>query len=95
MVFLINYKIVYGPNAKYNDGIDFIKKNKKLFRSLMKGIAGLIIKILVVIALKNIAELVAAAVAKRQIEKSKSSLTQMLSLIGITQETLRLIKGLT
>ena len=37
----------------------------------MKRIAGMIIKILIAIALKSIAELVAASAAKRQVEKSK------------------------
>ena len=95
MIFLINYKIVYGPTATYTDAIDFIKKNKNLFQSIMKKVAGMIIKILVVIALKKIAELVAAAAAKKQIEKANNQLVQLLSLIGISQATLRIIKGLT
>lgn len=95
MVFLINYKIVYGPNATYDNGVDFIKKNKNLFKNIMKRISEMIIKILIAIALKNIAELVAATSAKRQIEKNKSSLAQLLSLIGVSQEALRLIKGLS
>ena len=58
------------------------------------GRGGIIIKILITIVLKQIAELVAATVAKKQIEKGKSTLSQLLSLVGIPQETLRLITGL-
>ena len=38
--------------------------------------------------------MVATAAAKQQIEKSKSQLSQLLSLVGVPQETIRLIKGL-
>jgi hypothetical protein len=31
IIFLINFKILYGPTAEYTDAKDFIKKNKKLF----------------------------------------------------------------
>ena len=61
---------------------------------MMKKISGTIIKILTTIALKQIAELVAATSAKRQIEKGKTKLAQLLSLVGLPQETLRLIRGL-
>ena len=95
MIFIINYKIIYGPTAEFNGPIDFIKKNKVLFNRIMKKISGIIIKILLVIALKKIAELTGAVAAKRQIEKGKNQLTQILSLVGVPQEGLRAIKGLT
>lgn len=93
-IFLVNYKIIYGQNATFSDGIDFIKKNKNLFHAIMKKITAMIIKILVSIALKRIGELVAASAAKKQIEKGKSQLSQLLSLVGVPQDTLRIIKGL-
>ena len=34
MIFLINLKIVYGPDAVYVDGVDFIQKNRNIFKSL-------------------------------------------------------------
>lgn len=94
LIFLINYKIIYGPTATFGDGTDFIKKNKNLIQAMTKKIAEMIIKMLIAIALKKIAELVAAAAAKKQIEKGKNQLSQLLSLVGIPQETLRLITGL-
>jgi len=73
---------------------NLIKKNKNLIHAITKKIAGMIIKILIAIALKEIASFFAAAAAKKQIEKGKNQLAQLLSLVGIPQETLRLITGL-
>jgi hypothetical protein len=95
MIFIINYKIIYGQTAIFSDPIDFIKKNKNLFHNIMKKISGMIITILLGIALKKISELVACNVAKKQVEKGKTQLSQLLSLVGIPQESLRIIKGLT
>ena len=94
LIFLINYKIIYGTTESFDGPIDFIKKNKNLFQSMMKKIAAMIIKILVAIAIKKIAEMVAASNVKLEIEKAKNKLSQLLSLVGIPQDTLRLIKGL-
>ncbi len=94
LIFMLNYKIIYGPTATFTDGVDFIKKNKTLFKNIMKKISAMIIKLLITIALKKIAEIVAAGAAKQQIEKAKANLSQLLSLVGIPQDTLRLIQGL-
>jgi hypothetical protein len=69
MIFLINLKIVYGQDAVYEDGVDFIKKNKNIFKAIIKEIVVMIIKILLAIALKKIAKLVADAMILRRIEK--------------------------
>lgn len=82
-IFIMNYKIVYGPSATFTDGVDFIKKNKNLMTAIMKGIAEAIIKALLTIALKEISLLVAQAVAKKQKEKGTLKLAQLQSLIGI------------
>jgi len=94
MIFLINYKIIYGPTATFSDAIDFIKKNKKLFKQIIKKIAGMIIKILLAIAIQKITKLVADAMIEKNIEKNKNKKTQLLSLTGVPQEALRAIKGL-
>ncbi len=93
-IFMVNYKIIYGPDAEYGDGVDFIKKNKNLIRNITKSISAMIIKILVSIALKKIGELVADSAIQKQKEKGKNRLAQILSLVGIPQDTLRIIKGL-
>jgi hypothetical protein len=93
-IFLINYKIVYGPAATFTDSVDFLKKNKNLIHNITKTISTLIIKTLLTLAMKQIATLVAEAAAKQLIDKAQSNLTQLLSLVGVPQETLRLILGL-
>ena len=82
MIFLINLKIVYGPSANYADGVDFIKKNKNIFRSLIKGISTIIIKILLKLALKEIAKIMAKVIIKKRAEKTTFRKQQMLSLFG-------------
>lgn len=94
MIFLINYKIVYGPSASFSDPVDFIKKNQKLFKQIMKRIAGMVIRILLAIAMQKIAKLVADAQMKKQTEKNKNKVAQLLSLTGVPQEAIRAIKGL-
>jgi hypothetical protein len=82
MIFLINLKIVYGQNADYSDGVDFIKKNKNIFKAIIKEIVVMIIKILLAIALKKIAKLVAEAMVKRRIEKQMYRQLQTAGLIA-------------
>ena len=95
LIFLVNFKIIYGPTANFSDGVDFIKKNKTLFKSIIKKITTMIIQFLLSIALKRIAELVGEAQAKKQIDKEKNKVVQMLSLVGVPQEAIRVIKGLS
>ena len=83
LVFILNYKIVYGPTATFTDAIDFIKKNKNLMNNIMKTIAEELIKILLGVALKEIAVLVEQAIAKKEKEKATLNLTQLETLIGI------------
>lgn len=81
--FIINYKIVYGPDATFTDAIDFIKKNKNLMNSIMKAISEEIISILMAIALKEITKLTAAELIKRQKEKNANRIAQLQTLVGI------------
>ena len=88
-VFLVNYKIVYGPSATFTDGVDFIKKNKNLMNNIMKTIALELIKVLLAIALKEIGVLVAKSIAKKQKEKGMLKLAQLQSLIGIPTDIIK------
>lgn len=94
LIFLVNFKIVYGPSATFTDGVDFIKKNKGLFKKIIKKISMMIIQMLLVIALKRITELVGEAQLKKQNDKAKNKIAQILSLVGVPQEAIRIIKGL-
>lgn len=95
MTFLINFKIIYGEQAEFTDGVDFIYKNKELMRKIIKNITLMIVQYLIVIAMKQIAELVAEAQIKKQKEKYTNRISQLLSLTGVPQEAIRTIKGLT
>jgi hypothetical protein len=92
-IFLLNFKIIYGPNETFSDPIDFLKKNRNLVKNVVKRIAGIIIKILLKKALKRITQLIAESQIKKQIDKNQSKITQLLSLIGTQPEVLRQIKG--
>ena len=81
LIFLINLKIIYGPDAVYKDGVDFIKKNKNIFREIIRGISTMIIKLLIAIAMREITNLVTKAIVKKRVEKYKNQAKQMLSLI--------------
>lgn len=93
-IFLINFKIIYGPNETFNDPIDFLKKNKNLVRTVTKKLAGIIISALLRAVLKEITRLVTEAIKKRAEDKAKSNLKQLLSLIGVSQDVIRKINNL-
>jgi hypothetical protein len=89
ILFLVNYKIVYGETAQYEDSIDFLKKNKNLINRVIKNIGNEIVNILLRIALKHIESLVAAKIAKKIAEKNTLNLSQILSLTGAPKAQLR------
>lgn len=95
IIFLVNYNLIYGTNSSFNNGLDFILKNKVLINSIIKKVVEELVKILMIVALKEIANLVAGVVAKREAEKATNQLVQTLSLIGISGEAIRLIQGLS
>ena len=90
----MNYQIIYGQGEQYDDAVDFLRKNKKLIRSIVNKIRDLIIKVLLEKVLKEVSLLVAVSVAKRQIEKGNNNVAQLLSLVGVTQDVIRLITNL-
>lgn len=95
IAFLVNFKIIYGPQSEFKDGIDFIFKSKELFKIIIKQVTLMIVQYLTTIALKEISELVAESQIKKQKEKYTNRLSQLLSLTGVSQEAIRTIKGLT
>jgi hypothetical protein len=94
LLFLVNFKIIYGESVSFDGPVDFLKKNKQLIKGIIKTITKLIIELLLAIVLKRIAELIAAEEAKKAIEKVKNKTAQLLSLVGVPQEAIRIIKGL-
>ena len=95
VLFLINFKIIYGPDSTYGDAIDFLKKNKNFIHNMTKRIGALIIKILLKLALKELNKLITKAVLKQQIDKKNLNLAQLLSLVGIKPDIIRKKQGLT
>jgi hypothetical protein len=94
VIFLINFKIVYGPDATFTDGVDFIKKNKKLLKNIMKKVSGELTQFLLKRVTKELTQLISESQAKIQIDKAKNQKVQLASLVGVPQEVLRIIKGL-
>jgi hypothetical protein len=94
IIFLINFKILYGLSAEFLDAKDFIKKNRSLFTSVFKDIKQIIVKIMLSYAMKEITKLAGDAAIVKLIEKTQNRKQQLLSLVGVPQEALRKIKGL-
>jgi hypothetical protein len=94
IIFLINFKIVFGLDAEYTNAKDFIKKNRVLFTSVFKDITQIIVKILMNYALREVTRLAGDAALVKLYEKTQNRKQQLLSLVGVSQEALRKIKGL-
>lgn len=93
-IFLINYKILYGPTATYDDAVSFLKNNKTLIRDIMNRVRDNIIQTLLMNALKEIGELVRQTYSETQKEKGKIKLSRLLSLIQAPPEVIRIIQNL-
>jgi hypothetical protein len=93
-IFVINFKIIYGPTEDFGDAIDFMKKNKNLIHNIIKRISGLILQQLLKIAMKKISELVAQKQIKKLEDMAKAKVAQLLTLVGVPQEVIRKLKGL-
>ena len=91
-IFLINYKIVYGQNAEYDNPLDFLAQNKTLIRNLVNRIRDMIVKVLLDKVLKFIMKLIAANAVGMLKEQASAQLAQLLSLIGIPQDVIRMIR---
>lgn len=94
IIFLINFKIIYGVNYEFTNAVDFIKKNRALFKAIFKEITQEIVKLLMSYAMKEITRLAGDAAVVKTIEKVQNRKQQLLSLVGVSQEALRKIKGL-
>ena len=93
-IFILNFKIMFGPDATFDGPVDFIKQNKALFIAIAKKVALIIIKKLIVAALKIITPIVAVYVLKKRTERIKNQKVQQSSLVGVPPDVLREIKGL-
>jgi hypothetical protein len=94
VIFLINFKIIFGLASSFKNPIEFIKKNRALFKAVIKEITNIIIQYLMRIAMKEITKLAGSSAMVKIKEKADTKKQQLLSLIGVPQEAIRKIKGL-
>lgn len=94
IIFFIIFKIINGKSASFDNGVDFIKKNKSVINPIIKRITKIIVDFLLVIVLKKISELVANTKMVEYKEKYGNKISQTLSLLGTPTEVIRKIKGL-
>lgn len=82
-LFAINHQIIYGEGTSYEGGVDFIKKNKKLVKSIVKIIRNILIGLLLTLALKYLGIKLRQKLADDEVEKSKNHVSILLSYIGV------------
>jgi hypothetical protein len=85
---------MYGQNAEYVDGVDFLKQNKTLISTIIDNIRDSISKKLLSIVLKEVTRLAAESAFNIETEKIKNRSGQILSLVGVPQDIIRQISGL-
>ena len=91
-IFLLNYKIVYGQGAEFIDPVDLLKQNKVLIKNIINVVRDKILTILLQLVLKYITKLLAANQVEALKEKANAQLAILLSLTGVPQSVIRLIR---
>ena len=91
-IFLLNYKIVHGFGADFTNPIDLLKQNKVLIQRIINIVRDKIITILLQLVLKYITKLIAANQVEALKEKANAQLAILLSLVGVPQSVIRLIR---
>jgi uroporphyrinogen-III decarboxylase len=91
LLFVLNYKITNGNLSNYKSITEFIKNNSQLFKSIIDTVKDIIIAYLLKLVLKEITRLVASQKIKNLTEKANNKKAQILSLLGVPQETIKLI----
>ncbi len=94
ILFAMNHKIVNGLSSSFNGVIDFIKQNRVLFKAIIDSIRDVILTFLLELALKEILLLVEQQVIGNLTEKASTSKSQLLSLVGVPADVIRIINKL-
>jgi len=94
VLFRLNHAIIYGPTAEWTNGLDFIRKNKKLVKAIVNRVRDIIVNFLLSLVLRLITTLVARQISGDLLEKTNLAKGQLLSLVGVPQDIIRLISGL-
>jgi len=91
-LFAINHRIIYGQMDGYNGAIDFIKKNRKLVKSVAEIIRNIILELLLSLVLKILMEKLAQKYIDDGIEKANNYVSIILSYLSVPPEILALIR---
>ena len=94
LLFALNYKITNGNLSDYSTIKDFIQKNRQLFKSIIDTVKDIVIAYLLKLVLKEISRLIASQTLKNLTEQANNKKAQLLSLVGVPQETIKLITKL-
>ena len=93
LIFAMNHQIIYGET--FDNPQDFLKKNKWMISLIVESVRDVVVSILLVKVLKEIKSLISDNLIKTQIEQLKAQKAQLASLVGIPNNILREISGLT
>lgn len=94
VMFMINHKIVYGETESWNSGVDFLMKNKTIMKKITNKARELVIQVLLSLIVKVVTALIRKNLDRILKERVVSNKAVLLSLFGVSQNVLRLIKGL-
>lgn len=95
LLFQINHKLVYGEQApEFETPIDFISKNRVLFRAILGVIAVIVLTILMREVNKKLIELVNKNKVMEMAERATLYKAQIISLIGVSPAIIKLMKSL-
>tara|TARA_Y100001937_G_scaffold126463_1_gene195799 strand:- start:1706 stop:3160 length:1455 start_codon:yes stop_codon:yes gene_type:complete len=82
-LFAINHQIIYGQGSSYDGPIDFVKKNRKLVKSIGKIVLNMLLNLLLNLVLLYITNLLKQKFADDKIEKAKNYVSILLSYSGV------------
>jgi len=81
-IYAVNHQIIYGKDTSFKDPIDFIKKNKNMFKKICKTIAGMVIKALLALIIQKLVVKLQKKLTDDIIEHNKGYVKQVKSLLG-------------
>tara|TARA_R110001592_G_scaffold351511_1_gene648715 strand:+ start:5479 stop:6957 length:1479 start_codon:yes stop_codon:yes gene_type:complete len=91
-LFAINHQIIHGKGTSYDGPIDFIKSNKKLFKSIGKIILEMLLNKLLNLVLSNISKLLTQKLVDDKVEQAKNYVSILLSLQGVSPKIIAQIR---
>jgi len=94
-IFAINHQIIHGQGTSYDGPIDFIKKNRKLVRSIGKLVLNILLKYLLNLVIKELTKLLQEKLVGDKIERAKNKVSIYLSYLGVPQNVIAQIRKYT